>query len=202
MGTIKVFPCRLKDNNRMTDIALIGERTFLFEKLFEELEVTYQFLQPGILGSPFLPQYRMVIIPTGFANPQYSKVLPALQRMKSKLADFVKNGGVLTVFGPLVPEHEYGWLPLPLKYVCEYGPQSVEPSEHECACLLCTLTPECDGYLIPSEDFETVLNDEKGRAILVMGRFGEGLIVATSVHEFPAAEYIKWALEKARLARI
>ena len=198
----KGFLFRLGDSNRMTDIALIGERTFLFEKLFEELGVTYQFLQPGILGSPFLPQYRMVMIPTGFANPQYSKVLPALQRMKSKLADFVKNGGVLTVFGPLVPEHDYDWLPLRLKYVCEYGSQSVEPSEHECSCLLCTLTPECDGYLIPGEGFETVLKDSKGRAILVMGRCGEGLIVATSVHEFPAAEYIKWALGKARLARI
>jgi hypothetical protein len=186
----------------MSDIALIGERTFLFESLFKDLGVSYQFLLPSILGSPFLPNYRLVMIPTGFANPQYSKTLPALQRMKSNIADFVKKGGVLTVFGPLVPEHDYGWLPVPLKYVCELGSQRVTSTDHECSCLLCTLTPECDGYLLPGEGFETVLKDSQERAILVMAKYGDGLIVATSVHEFPAAEYIKWALEKARPARL
>jgi len=68
--------------------------------------------------------------------------------------------------------------------------------------LLCTSTPECDGYLIPGEGFETVLKDEKDRTILVRGKFGEGLIVATSVHEFPAAEFIKWALSQARPAKL
>jgi len=76
----------------MPDIALIGEGTFLFKKLFHGLGVTYQFLQPETLGSPFLPQYRMLMIPTGFANPQYSKALPALQRSRSNIAEFVKKG--------------------------------------------------------------------------------------------------------------
>lgn len=185
----------------MPDIAVISDRNFLFEKLFQELGVSYQFLQASILGSPFLPQYRMVLIPTGFAHPQYSKALPALQRLKSNIAEFVAKGGVLTVFGPMV-EHDYDWLPLPLKYVCEYGSQCVAPSEHECSSMICTFTPECDGYLIPGEGFETVLKDSKGRALLVAGKYGEGLIVATSVHEFPAADYIKWALAKAKPARI
>jgi hypothetical protein len=185
----------------MPDIALIGERTFLYEKLFQDLEVTYQFLQPSILGSPFLPQFKMIMIPTGFANPQYSQILPALQRLRSNIADFVKTGGILTVFGPLIPEHSYEWLPLTLEYYCEYGSQTVALTDHECSCLLCTSTPECDGYLIPGEGFETILTDTKNRAILVMARCGKGLIVATSVHEFPASEYIKWALSKAKLAK-
>ncbi|NPV62790.1 MAG: hypothetical protein HPY61_09210 [Methanotrichaceae archaeon] len=186
----------------MPDIAFIGERSFLFEKLFQDLGASYQFLQPSVLGSPFLPQYKMVIIPTGFANPQYSKTLASLQRQKSRLADFVKAGGVLTVFGPVVPEHNFEWLPLPLRYICEYGPRKVEPTEHECSCLLCTITPECDGYLIPGEGFETVLEDERGRAVLVAGKYGRGMIVASSVHEFPASEYILWALSKARPSRM
>lgn len=186
----------------MSDIAFIGERTFLYEKLFADLGVSFQFLSPGILGSPFLPKFKAIMIPTGFANPQYSKTLPALQRMKSNISDFVKRGGVLTVFGPMVPEHEYDWLPLPLRYVYEFGSRSVAPCGHECSCFLGTSTPECDGYLIPSEDFETVLKDEKDRAILVRAKLGEGLIVATSVHEFPAAEYIKWALSRARPAKL
>jgi hypothetical protein len=186
----------------MPDIALIGERTFLYEKLFGELGTSCQFLSAGVLGSPFLPQYKMVMIPTGFANPQYSKTLPALQRMRSNISDFVKRGGILTVFGPMVPEHEYDWLPLKLKYICELGTHDVAPPVHECSCLLCTSTPECDGYLLPGEGFETAVCDEKGRAILVTARYGEGLIVATSVHEFPAAEYIKWALSQAKPAKL
>jgi hypothetical protein len=185
----------------MPDIALIGDRTFLFEKLFQEIGASYQFLQASVLGSPFLPKFKMIIIPTGFANPQYSKVLPVLQRRRSNIAGFAKEGGILTVFGPMAPEHSYEWLPLPLRYVCELGSQHISPSEHECSCLCCTLTPECDGYLIPGEGFETVLRDSRGRAILAAGKFGLGMIVATSVHEFPAAEYIRWALGKANPAK-
>ena len=186
----------------MSDIALIDERTFLYEKLFADLGVSFQFISSAVLGSPFLPKFKVVLIPTGFANPQYCKTLPALLRMKSNISDFVKKGGVLTVFGPMVAEHNYDWLPLPLCYVCELSSRCVASSEHECSCLLCTSTPECDGYLIAGEGFETVLKDEKDRAVLVRAKFGEGLIVATSVHEFPAAKYLKWALGRAKPARL
>jgi len=189
----------------MPDIAIIGDRNFLFETLFREIGATYQFLQPSVLGSPFLPRFRMVMIPTGFANPQYSKNLPALQRQSSNLARFVKEGGSLTVFGPMILEHDYSWLPLKLRYVCELGGQEVQSCEcnfDDCACLSCTPAPECDGYLLPGAGFETVLKDAKGRAVLVAGTYGRGLIVATSIHEFPTKEYIRWALERSKEARI
>jgi len=186
----------------MSDIALIGERTFLYEKLFADSGASFQFLSTSVLGSPFLPKFKMLVIPTGFANPEYCKTLPALQRMKSNISDFVKKGGVLTVFGPMVPEHDYDWLPLPLRYVCDIGSRCVASSEHECSCLLNTRTPECDGYLIAGEGFETVLKDEKDRVILAKASYGEGLIVATSVHEFPAAQYLKWALSRAIPAKL
>lgn len=186
----------------MSDIAIIGESSFLYQKLFEDAGVSYQFVSPDLLGSPFLPRFKVVIIPTGFANPLYSKSLAALQRIRSNIADFVRNGGILTVFGPMVAEHRYDWLPMPLEYVCELGSQSIASSKHECTCLLCTDTPECDGYLIPGQGLETVLEDGKGRAVLVAGKLGQGLIVATSVHEFPAPEYIKWAAGRAKAAKL
>ena len=158
-----------RNGSDMSDIALIGERTFLYEKLFEDLGASFQFLSCR-LGQPISAQVQEVMIPTGFANPEYSKTLPALQRMKSNISDFVQKGGVLTVFGPMVPDHDYDWLPLPLRYVCELSSQTVSPSVDECSCLLCTSTPECDGYLISGEGFETVLKDEKDRAILVRGK--------------------------------
>ncbi|HPC90029.1 MAG TPA: hypothetical protein PLN19_07245 [Methanothrix sp.] len=188
----------------MPDIALIGERIYLFEKLFQDVGLSFQFVSPSLLGSPFLPQYRAVIIPTGFANPQYSDALPALQRSRSNISGFVKRGGVLTVFGPMTAEHSYDWLPHPLRlgYVFELSTRQVSPSADECSCLLCTPAPECDGYLIPGEGFRVVLRDESGRCVLASAELGEGIVVATSVHEFPAAEYILWAARRGRPAKI
>lgn len=186
----------------MPDVAFIGSESFLYQKLFGELKVSYQFISPELLGSPFLPRFKVVLIPTGFANPLYSRALPALQRIRSNISQFVKTGGILTIFGAMVPRHDFDWLPLALEYVCELGTQSVASSCHECSSLLSTSTPECDGFFIPGERFETVLKDHKGRAILVAASLGEGMIVATSVHEFPAGEYIRWAVCRARPAKL
>lgn len=186
----------------MPDIALIGDRNFLFEKLFLDLGVTFQFVQSSLLGSPFLPKFKMIIIPTGFANPQYSRTLTALHRQKSNISGFISRGGILTVFGPLVAEHCYEWLPLEIKYICDYGSRQVEASVHECASLAVTSKPECDGYLVPGKGFEVALKDEMGRAVLAVGRHGEGYLVATSVHEYPSPEFIRWALSKAQESKI
>lgn len=200
----KIYPPSLPNRPDMPDIALIGEKTFLYEKLFGECGLSVQFISPSLLGSPFLSQYRAVMIPTGFANPQYSAALPALMRTKSNISAFVNRGGVLTVFGPMVAEHDYDWLPQPLRlrYVCDLGARRADPPSEECACLLCTTTPECDGYLLPGEGYREVLRDERGRCILALAELGEGLIVATTVHEFPTADYIRWAARRGRPAKI
>jgi len=187
----------------MPDIAIIGEKTFLFEKLLDESGREHTFVKPEILGSPFLPQFRMAMIPTGFANPQYSKTLSALKASKSKIAEFLERGGILTIFGPLVPEHDYEWLPLPLKYIGEYeSTDLVAISDHRCTALVGVKEAECDGYLAPGEGFETILTDSKGRPVLVVGKYGRGKIIATTIHEFPSAEYLCWAAEEGEPAKI
>ncbi len=200
----RLIPARPVLSSDMPDIALIGERTFLYGKLFQECGLSFQFVSPSLLGSPFLPQFKAVMIPTGFANPQYSSALLALLRIRSNISAFVKQGGVLTVFGPMVAEHGYEWLPQPLRlrYICDLGARRADHSSGDCSCLLCTGTPECDGYLVPGEGFREVLRDEMGRCILAEAELGEGLIVATSVHEFPTAEYIRWAACRGRPAKI
>ena len=187
----------------MPDIAIIGEKTFLFEKLLEEAGRDHSFVKPEVLGSPFLPRFRMVVIPTGFANPQYSKTLPALKAAKSKIAEFLEKGGVLTVFGPLVPEHEYDWLPLHLRYVGEYESTEIVPvSDHHCSFFVGAIEADCDGYLVPGDEFETALTDSRGRSVLVVGKYGRGKIVATTIHEFPSIDYLCWAAEEGQPAKI
>ncbi len=187
----------------MPDIAIIGEKTFLFEKLLDEAGREHTFVKPDVLGSPFLPRFRMVLIPTGFANPRYSNALPALEAASSRIAEFLKKGGVLTVFGPHVPEHEYDWLPLHLKYVGEYESTKIVPVyDHRCAALVGAKEAECDGYLVPGEGFETILTDARGRPVLVVGKYDRGKIVATTIHEFPSAEYLCWAAGEGEPAKI
>lgn len=187
----------------MPDIAIIGERTFLFDKLLAETGREYQFVKPEVLGSPFLPRFRMVMIPTGFANPQYSRALLALRAAKSRIAEFLERGGVVTVFGPLVPEHDYDWLPLPLRYVGDYRSADLVPrSDHPCTALPGAKAAECDGYLVPGEGFVTALEDDRGRAVLVVGKFGRGKIIATTIHEFPSAEFLCWGAKEGEAAKI
>ena len=187
----------------MPDIAIIGEKTFLFDKLLEDAGREHQFVKPEVLGSPFLPRFRVLVIPTGFANPQYSRALPALRTAKSRIADFLEKGGIVTVFGPLVSEHDYSWLPIPLRYVGEYESRRLVPaSEHPSSRLFAAKSAECDGYLIPGEGFETVLGDERGRPVLVVGKFGRGKVVAITIHEFPSAEYLCWAAGEGEAAKL
>jgi hypothetical protein len=187
----------------MPDIAIIGEKTFLFEKLLAEAGREHQFVKPEVLGSPFLPRFRVLVIPTGFANPQYSRALSSLRAARSRIADFLEKGGILTVFGPLVPEHDYDWLPIPLRYVGEYENRELVPeADHPSSCLFAAKYADCDGYLIPGEGFETILKDAKGRPVLVLGKVGRGKVVATTIHEFPSLEYLCWAAGEGEPAKL
>ena len=152
------------DDSHMTDIALIGENLSLREAL-RRFRSKLSVSLPRHLRQPLSAQVQDGHDSHGLCqSPDYSKTLPALQRLKSNISDFVKKGGVLTVFGPMVPEHDYDWLPLPLSLCLRaIAPRALLPLNDECSCLLCTRTPECDGYLIAGEGFETVLKDEKGQ---------------------------------------
>lgn len=187
----------------MPEIGIIGEKSFFFEKLLQSTGKNFQFLDPGVLGSPFLPKFNMIIIPTGFANPQYSKILPSLKACKSKISDFVKQGGILTIFGPLVPEHNYEWLSLPIKYMEDCKSTELIPNSYHFSSNLVDMPiAECDGYLEIGDDFETVLNDSQGRPVLVKGHFGKGTIIATTIHEFPSVDYLCRAAEKGNPTKI
>ena len=48
----------------------------------------------------------------------------------------------------------------------------------------------CDGYFSET-DANVVLEDERGRPIMVVKGIGEGMIVATTIHELPAAGFFE-----------
>ncbi|HOT06105.1 MAG: hypothetical protein A4E45_02179 [Methanosaeta sp. PtaB.Bin039] len=187
----------------MPDVALIGDRTFLYEKLFSEAGLDCQFIRPEMLASPFLPRYRMIIIPTGFANPQYSCALPHLRSARSSLSRFVNAGGVLLIFGPLVTEHDYDWLPVALSYSGSYSQaQQLSSGEAEDSCICPEGRGDCDGYLTPGEGVSTLLRDAQNRPVLCSAELGQGIILATTIHEFPSAQFLQQMAGRGRPAKI
>ena len=130
-------------------------------------------------------------MPTGFANEQYTKTGAGLVRSKRSLEKFVANGGTLLIFSPQVPEYGYKWLPFSLKYALEENPCTPHPvGEHDAQKLVKTIIPPvgCDGYFTET-DANLVLKDDKGRPIMVVKEIGDGMIIATTIHELPAAEF-------------
>ncbi|MBC7079551.1 MAG: hypothetical protein H5T42_03655 [Methanothrix sp.] len=185
----------------MPDAVILCDRSFLYEKLFEEAGADVQFIKPEMLCSPFLPRFRALIIPTGFANQQYSRALRNLRACKEGIENFVRSGGVIVVFGPLVPEHDYDWLPIAIRYRGEY----TEAAQINFSCEgapLCSDSGDCDGYLEPSEGIEVLARDSSGRPVLCTGRYGEGMIFITSIHEFPSADFVRYVISMGKPSKI
>jgi len=109
---------------------------------------------------------RFLILPTGFANKQYTKTGIGLGRSKPSLEKFVTKGGTLLVFSPLVPEYEYEWLPFSLKYVMEEHSCTPQPvGKHDAQKLIKNIDPPvgCDGYFAET-DADVALKDDRGQA--------------------------------------
>lgn len=178
----------------MSDIALFWDSRLLFEKFFIEHGFNYQLIHPRIMGSHFLPAFRMILIPTGFANPNYSTMLPSLIQNRGKIERFIKNGGTLLVYGALIESHSYEWLPVDMEYIHRYGPVKLsEKYQSEASLLAGDTMLECDGFFCRSEG-ECVLVNDTGNAVLVKIDRGKGRIFATTIHEFPTPEFIHWTL--------
>lgn len=177
----------------MSDVILLWDSPLLFEKLFLEYGLECTRAVSTSVGTPYLPACKILILPTGFANKQYTKTGVGLERSKNSLEKFVSKGGTLLIFSPLVPEYEYEWLPFTLKYVMEDNPCTPKIiAEHEAQKLIQNITPPigCDGYFAET-DAEVILKDDKDRPIMVVKEIGDGMIIATTIHEFPAAQFFE-----------
>lgn len=188
----------------MSDIILLWDCPLLFEKLFLEYGLECTRVLSTALGTPYLPACKTLIIPTGFANLKYTKTGVGLEHKKTIFKKFVENGGVLLVYGPLVPEYNYKWLPFSLKYVMEENSCTPFPiGKNDAQKLVEGLEPPvgCDGYFSKAEA-STVLEDDKKRPIIIVKKIGDGMVVATTVHELPSKEFFECSASCARKVKI
>lgn len=168
----------------------------MFSRLIEDCGAACEMINPYMLASPFWRgRFVSLIVPTGFANPAYSNLFPALRAAEGRIQRFVEGGGRLLVFGAGCDRADaYDWLPFPVTYSFAYGPRAVRYTcENECTTLFNgydLAAIECDGTF-PEHDGETLALSVSGDALLVKKTVGDGMVLVTSIHEYPSAEFLK-----------
>ena len=166
-----------------------------FNRYIEECGISCELVTPQILATPFYRgSFNCLIIPTGFANPAYSNLLPALRAASVRIKKFVETGGNLLVFGAAVDKPDaYDWLPFPVIYRHECHPRRIECSlSSDAGTLIDDYNPqciECDGSF-PSHE-ATRVGIAELCDVIIEKKIGEGRIVVTSVHEYPSRGFLK-----------
>ncbi len=174
--------------------ALLWDEKLVFSRYVEDCGVVCEHITPQMVAAPFYRgRFATLIIPTGFANPAFSNLLPALKAAAPRIRKFVEQGGRLLVFGAASErEDAYDWLPIRLRYHHQYGPVALTLDEdNPWSCLVegyDTGLIECDGYFT---DFEgTVIARAGTNPVMIGTGVGKGEIVATTIHEYPSRPFL------------
>jgi len=174
---------------------LLWDSQLLFSRYIEESGVPCEHVTPHMVAAPFFRgRFVTLIIPTGFANPGYSCLLPALKASSSRISRFVSRGGHLLVFGASSErEDAYDWLPQQIRYRHDYGCRNLEiDTSHYASSLLegyDTHAVECDGYFTEYEG--RIVASSCGNPVMIVQNIGRGEIVVTTVHEYPSKAFLK-----------
>lgn len=166
-----------------------------FNRFIEDCGISCELVTPHMLAAPFYrPTLNCLIIPTGFANPAYSNLLPALRASAPRLQRFVENGGSLLVFGAAADKPDaYDWLPFGIVYRHDCHPRSITLTEGSGSrSIIEDYDPdviECDG-IFPEHEGDSVGSSESA-AVIIEKRVGRGHVVVASVHEYPSRRFLK-----------
>lgn len=167
-----------------------------FRRFIEDCKINCEVITPHLLAAPFFHgSYVALIVPTGFANRKYSFLLPVLRAKKDRIRSYLQRGGRLLVFGAAEPRPDaYDWLPFKVEYHHAYEDRHVIlPEDWGLQTLLegydCTKIP-CDGTF-PSHEGDVTGVTPKDETILLAKQVGEGLVVITTVHEYPSKKFLQ-----------
>ena len=175
--------------------AMIWDQKIVFARYVEDCGVQCEHLTPQMLATPFYRgRFVTMIVPTGFGNPQFSNLLPALRAAAPRINRFVNSGGRLLVFGAASDNvAAYDWLPFKLVYRHLYGSCRIEIDQsHPCSAFLADYDAscvECDGYFTEHEG--VVVASADGRPVMIEMDAGEGRIVVSTIHEYPSRSFVR-----------
>jgi len=167
----------------------------IFTRLIDECTGCCELVTPQILASPFYRgRFTAIIIPTGFGNPAYSRLLPALRASSGRIERFLEAGGRILVFGAADERPgSYDWLPFRLTYRHAYAPRRIAfAAGSPWASLVEGYDPaaiECDGTF-PEYEGTAAATAEGGEAVVVEKAVGDGLVLAATIHEYPSRAFL------------
>ena len=167
----------------------------MFTRLIEECTGHCEAVTPQLLASPFYRgRFSAIVIPTGFGNPLYSRLLPALRASSGRIGRYLEAGGRILVFGAADERPDaYDWLPFRLTYRHAYAPRRISFAPGSpWANLIEGYDPaaiECDGTF-PEHDGTAVATAGGGEAVVVETAVGKGLVLAATLHEYPSRSFL------------
>lgn len=175
-------------------VGFVWETRQHFTRLIEDCGMACEVVTPHMLATPFFrPSFNCLIVPTGFGNPQYSKLLPALRASYQRINRFVENGGNLLVFGAAIDNPSaYDWLPFTVTYCHKCHPRKVLFSDTSSAKSILdeynAERIECDGSFVHHDGDSVGLDGD--HVVVIEKCIGKGQVVVTSIHEFPSRAFL------------
>jgi glutamine amidotransferase-like uncharacterized protein len=175
-------------------VGFVWDKREHFTRFIEECGMSCEAVTPHMLAAPFYHgSFNCLIIPTGFGNPKYSNLLPALRASSSRIKRFVENGGNLLVFGAAIDNPSaYDWLPFSVTYRHECFPRKVLFPKKGASTTMIedydTDRIECDGSF-PNHDADSA-GYAGDYAVVIEKQMGRGHVVVTSIHEFPSRAFL------------
>lgn len=179
-------------------VAVFWDSKMMFHRLVEDACGYCEAVTPLMLAAPFYKgRYTGVIVPTGFGNQQYSKLLPALRAVSDRVADYLEEGGRLLVYGAADPAktgNPYDWLPVEAEYHFGFAEHKLDV---DAASPWKSLFEGYDTGKFPTDGWfvtypgKPVAVAENGFPVLVECTVGKGTLLLASIHEYPSDAFLK-----------
>ena len=184
------------------EIALLWDKETPFKRYLTDMGFDCEVIRSSTLSAPFFSftGYTLAIVPAGFGNELYSGILLKGLRANSVLIkEFVNAGGTLFVSGALSTPDAYNWLPVNIEYEMERGRVRIAVvTVHEAAMLVEKEECVCDGAAGTEGEVILTIREDRGakskKAIFVAAEYGAGVIIATTIHEYPSRRFIAYCV--------
>lgn len=177
-------------------LCVLWDTKMTFHRLVEDAAGYCDAVTPLMLSAPFYRgKYSGIIIPTGFGNTSYSKLLPALRACSERIEEYLENGGKLLVFGAADSNPgRYDWLPVDIEYRFEFAEHKLSIDNTSPWSTLFdgydTNNFACDGLFEKYEGKAVAVSENNGKPVLVECPVGKGTLILAATHEYPSASFL------------
>ncbi len=180
----------------MSKIAVFWDSSNMFHRMVEDAAGSVEAVTPLMLAAPFFRgKFAGVIVPTGFGNLHYSKMLPALRACADRIENYLENGGKMLIFGAADSAPGcYNWLPVNAEYHFEFMEHELNVSDSPAALLFDSYDTEnfaCDGWFTEFEGKPIAVSKKTGKPVLIECSIGKGTLYLASTHEYPSAAFLQ-----------